>query len=626
MLPLTLIISWVVTVFAQRLPVAVYEYYNGNSDVIDHLYSTDLKYLFDRGYERTGNIPFYVFKQWEEDTTPLYGYYYASGKNHFYTINPNEIGARRRVGDNTLHYGDVQFDYFYEGIIGYVYEISASNNFAVNRYYYEATGPSVVNHYYTPSTITPSGYQTGIIAFYSPNRNYISSIPDTIFPQTKIRGGNNILAGADAYDYAPTILYDAIRGMYRMWWCAGIAGDYILYAETQNLDSPFHKYESPDEPYTYDIHLQPNKANSNAFDYDHTCDPSVIKGSSKYYMYYGGLNEQLSDGYKTTRIGVAESDDGLSWTRVTSPPDTLYGSTINPKWTSGTSACCGQTYNYGAGQPSVFYSNSYYYMTYTDTSGVANVNQNVQYVLRSTDPYFKRNVEELDANGWFSVSNSNGNITGTNTTQNGNHTGYFFIDGASTDWTVVNEKVIMCDRGSMPRKIRVRWWNINNLNTRTGDGISTRVNWITFPGHEGIGIVHNFDGSGMLDSNSNFLLDLIGTVDDGRTNVPQLFNWDLAHVGITIDLPNHNSGPSANKQAFDQFDFSNYGYNKNGQKIDNRIFVATILIIFLLISSLMYCIVKTIAKITTMKMRYNPMIQIDEKQDNEQNNKLFENL
>lgn len=129
-----------------------------------------------------------------------------------------------------------------------------------------------------------------------------------------------------------------------MWWCGGsgghppanfTGGDHILYAESSSLDGPWHSREST-VPYSYDLHLSPNSENITAFDYTHTCDPSVIQvNHSLYYMYYGGGNEQLNP--STTRIGVAFSVDGYPpWTRAKLPTtaDPL-GATINPAWSAG---------------------------------------------------------------------------------------------------------------------------------------------------------------------------------------------------------------------------------------------------------------------------------------------------
>lgn len=75
-----------------------------------------------------------------------------------------------------------------------------------------------------------------------------------------------------------------------MWWCGGIAGDHILYAESRSLDGPFHSRRST-TPHSYDIALAPSTARR-AFDSTHVCDPSVIRIGRDWYLYYGGANER----------------------------------------------------------------------------------------------------------------------------------------------------------------------------------------------------------------------------------------------------------------------------------------------------------------------------------------------
>ncbi len=62
------------------------------------------------------------------------------------------------------------------------------------------------------------------------------------------RGSNNAALVRASYDYAPSVMHD---GAYRMWWCGGIAGDHILYAEASSLDGPWHAHGST-QPNGYD--------------------------------------------------------------------------------------------------------------------------------------------------------------------------------------------------------------------------------------------------------------------------------------------------------------------------------------------------------------------------------------
>ena len=145
------------------------------------------------------------------------------------------------------------------------------------------------------------------------------------------------------YDYVPTIIYDEDTKLYRMWWCGGsggnppanfTGGDHVLYAESSSLDGPWHSHYST-TPLSYDLHLSPSNTET-AFDYTHTCDPSVVKvNNSMYYMYYGGGNEKLTP--STTRVGIAYSTTGYPpWTRTKLPTtEDPLGATINPNWANG---------------------------------------------------------------------------------------------------------------------------------------------------------------------------------------------------------------------------------------------------------------------------------------------------
>ena len=64
---------------------------------------------------------------------PLYRYYNG---NHFYTADPNEIGATQAVG-SVGKYG-----YRYEGIVGYISKIPLPKTVALHRFYFPNNGNS----------------------------------------------------------------------------------------------------------------------------------------------------------------------------------------------------------------------------------------------------------------------------------------------------------------------------------------------------------------------------------------------------------------------------------------------------------------------------------------------------
>ena len=190
------------------------------------------------------------------------------------------------------------------------------------------------------------------------------------------------------YDYAPTVMYDEAARLYRMWWCGGIAGDHVLYAESSSLEGPWHS-RLDYTPHSFDIALGPS-ADPEAFDFTHTCDPSVIKVAGTWYLYYGGAN-RLEPG-ATTRIGLATSPDGVTWTRANGG-QAILSPAREPALAVN---------QYGAGQPSVTHVDGLFHLVYTDTTGRGGNQRNGagQYVLRSADPTFQTGVEELGATGW----------------------------------------------------------------------------------------------------------------------------------------------------------------------------------------------------------------------------------
>ena len=214
----------------------------------------------------------------------------------------------------------------------------------------------------------------------------------------------------ERYDYAPSVLFDAEEGLYRMWWCGGLAGDHILYAESSSLSGPFHSRRST-RPNTYDVALAPVRSPRNAFDASHTCDPSVMKIGRDWYLYYGGANDREAG--SPTRIGLATSRDGVTWRRANNGLPI-----VSPVRDVRTVAN-----GYGAGQPSITHVDGMFHLVYTDTTGYGGNQGNGagQYVLRSRDPLFREGVEELGPRG-FAPSTAR------------RHTRHSLLEAFSTDW------------------------------------------------------------------------------------------------------------------------------------------------------------------------------------------------
>ena len=179
-------------------------------------------------------------------------------------------------------------------------------------------------------------------------------------------GAGTVDANATGYLYAPTVMFDETEGLYKLWGCGGVAGDYIIYKQATTLAGLAAS--------AWGYALTP--LHNGAFDDTHTCDPSVIRVGGAYYLYYGGLNEQQPASAMTTRLGVARSTDGgRTFQRLNggNPIITLAPGSFVPG-------------AYGVGQPAVAQAaDGWFYMVYTH---IADPAAGQLRVIRSQDPAF----------------------------------------------------------------------------------------------------------------------------------------------------------------------------------------------------------------------------------------------
>jgi hypothetical protein len=198
---------------------------------------------------------------------------------------------------------------------------------------------------------------------------------------------DQVILKRQSYDYAPAIIRDG--NIYRLYWCAGVAGDFILYAEASDPSGPWHASQSG-QPNSYDVALRPTGSPDN-FDGLHTCDPNVIKVAGRYYMYYGGA---AKDGAITT-IGVAASADGIHFARLNGGRPIVTPALTNPRYAAS-------HLTYGAGQPAVLYRAPYFYLSFTDSTGAgANPGNGAgQFLLRAKEPTFQADVQEWTGTEW----------------------------------------------------------------------------------------------------------------------------------------------------------------------------------------------------------------------------------
>jgi len=151
----------------------VHRYYH--EGVKDHFYTTDKEEIGTtipgavgkHGYKSEG-LAFYIFTHHHLGLKPVYRYYKDNMKNHFYTANPDEIGTTeyRKSGKN---------GYVSEGVLGYMSPVNFSGSIPVYRYYCNRDS----DHFYTvnpeeigtsqPGLTSQNGYTCEGILGYVPH-------------------------------------------------------------------------------------------------------------------------------------------------------------------------------------------------------------------------------------------------------------------------------------------------------------------------------------------------------------------------------------------------------------------------------------------------------------------------
>lgn len=213
----------------------------------------------------------------------------------------------------------------------------------------------------------------------------------------------------NSYNYAPAAIRDG--AVDHLYWCGGVAGDFILHAQASAAGGPWHAADNP-APNSFDVALEPSHS-PERFDGLHTCDPNVLKIGATYFLYYSG---EARDG-ALTAVGVAASADAVHFHRLNDGNPIVTASKTNPSFAES-------HLTYGVGQPAAVYVRPYVYLSFTDStgSGVNKGNGAGQFALRSPDPTFSRDVEELTSSGW-------------RPRRPGQHTAeYAFLESFGLDW------------------------------------------------------------------------------------------------------------------------------------------------------------------------------------------------
>jgi hypothetical protein len=304
--------------------------------------------------------------------------------------------------------------------------------------------------------------------------------------------------GDSPYNYGPTLI--AENGKYRMWWCSqlGIAqppGDDLLHSESASIDGPF---AAPDGSQAMPV----LSGSYTGFDGMHTCDPSVVRVSGTYYLYYTGAAGDHAHG---NAIGVATSPDGIVWQRanngkpIVSPSyDTIRQNT------------------YGAGQPSVLYLDGWFYLMFTDTTGqAAGWNGAGQFVLRSKDPLFTSGVQSLSDKGFSVVSAASAPRSRS------------LVDAFSADWTWIDALGAFAIAHETDNGTTLTFWN-SDFTANPYQPVT-----IAGPWQEGPGLVRAPDGHAPVSADDpcrRVPVDVVRATVIGAAGAPT----DLSHFGLDL--------------------------------------------------------------------------------------------
>ncbi|MGN1076994.1 MAG: sugar-binding protein, partial [Candidatus Gallimonas sp.] len=161
----------------------------------------------------------------------------------------------------------------------------------------------------------------------------------------------------NVYDWGHSVIKE--DGIYKMWWVRPAVYDAIFYAESTDLKNWTNVQRV--------ISLSPNSSNVTRYDNIKGMlgKPSVLHVGDTYYMYFEAPASEDPDVTQTVlewdnQVMLATSSDGIEWEfysdgngqpkPVVAMPSELMGNFT--------------TKEYGAGQPSAFYKDGTFYLTY----------------------------------------------------------------------------------------------------------------------------------------------------------------------------------------------------------------------------------------------------------------------
>jgi len=207
-----------------------------------------------------------------------------------------------------------------------------------------------------------------------------------VIPESRVDGVREDPAGV-LEGNVPAGLFD---GVWRHWWSKTEPGARILYSESVTSPASGRAEPLPAFGPTRD---------PKDFDGKQTGDISVIAIGDVYFMYYGGRPLPGSPYPLATAIGCVASHGGPDHSAREYPRPILeaYAPGTFPSSPDG-----GPDRDYGVGRPCAIWLDDWVYLFYNDTTAPASNPRTGAgiYCIRSTDAFFKVNVQEFTRKGF----------------------------------------------------------------------------------------------------------------------------------------------------------------------------------------------------------------------------------